>query len=279
MAEAARIATDSGPDVIDVNTGCPVRKIVTREAGAALLRDLDLVRRIVCAIRAATVLPLTAKCRIEWDADDIRVLELARILEGEGVSAITVHARTRAQGYDTPADWRWIQRVKAAVQIPVIGNGDVIVAGDAARMLAETGCDGIMVGRGAIGHPGIFRQIRHLLSTGYLASPPTPAERRGALLEHLADLVAELGEDRGVRSMRKQYAAYLRGIPGGSGLRQRLVRAGTAAEVGVLLGRDRGDSTAAPSLRDLGGGGANRGTWVDRSSDWTYHIHGCQAKR
>lgn len=219
------------PDFIDVNIGCPVRKVVCRGAGAALLKDLALTERIVRAVVARAEVPVTAKARIGWDEGSINVLELARMLEANGVAALAVHARTRAQGYGGRADWRWIAAVKSAVGIPVIGNGDVFDAADAARLFDVTGCDGIMVGRAAIARPWVFGRWKHALRTGERLPDPPWSERVAGLLEQLDAEAHRKGEARAVREMRSQYVPFLRDHPERRALRKALVAARDVAEV------------------------------------------------
>jgi len=234
LAEAARVAMDAGPDFIDLNIGCPVRKIVCKGAGAALLRDFALVERIVRRVREVISVPLTAKARLAWSASDIRIIELARLLEANGVAALAVHARTREQGHDGDAQWEWIARVRESVSIPIFGNGDVLTPEDSLRMLRETGCHGVMLGRAAIGNPWVFREHRTFLATGEKAPPPTWEERREVILAHLRALVEERGEFRGVLLMRRHYAPYLRGA-GDPARREVLVRAESVSEIEALL--------------------------------------------
>jgi tRNA-dihydrouridine synthase B len=242
MADAARrVVEESAPDVIDVNIGCPVRKVVQKGAGAALLRDLDLTERIVRAIVRAVPVPVTAKARIGWDAESIRVLELVRMLEANGVAAVAIHARTRAQGYGERADWRWIAAAKRAVTIPVIGNGDVVSPRDAVRLLEETGCDGVMIGRAAIGNPWIFRRIKHYLATGTELPEPSVADRVETLMEHLRWNVDTHGEARGVREMRRQYGAYLHGVPGVAEIRRQLMEIDALDGVAEAVSRFAGE--------------------------------------
>jgi tRNA-dihydrouridine synthase B len=241
MADAARRAVDeAAPDVIDINIGCPVRKVVKKGAGAALLKDLELTERIVRGIVRAVDVPVTAKARIGWDAESIRIIELVRMLEANGVAAVSIHARTRAQGYDERADWRWIAAARRAVTIPVIGNGDVASPRDAARLLEETGCDGVMIGRAAIGNPWIFRRIAHYLATGEELAEPTLHDRVETLLDHLRRNVTEHGEARGVREMRRQYGAYLHGVHGVAEVRRTLMRVDTLAGVTDVVRRFAG---------------------------------------
>jgi tRNA-dihydrouridine synthase B len=251
MAEAARVAEASGPDLVDINIGCPVRKVVCKGAGAALLRDLDLAERIARAIVKAVKLPVTAKARLGWDRGDIRIVELARRLEAAGVAALTIHARTRVQAYHGAAEWSWIATARSAVGIPIVGNGDVLTPEDARRMFDETGCAGVMIGRGAIGNPWIFRDVKHYLATGRPPERPTLDERVGVLLSQLDASVAEKGERGGVIEMRRQYAPYLKGLPGAARVRAELMTVETVDKVRRILERAR---------RELWGRGAGVAT-------------------
>ena len=220
MAEAARIAERFKPDLIDINFGCPVKKVVRNGAGAALLKNLPLLGRIVYAVTGATVLPVTVKIRSGWDADSIVAVEAATICESEGAKAVAVHARTRQMGYSGRADWSVIRNVKQAVGIPVFGNGDVVEAADAARMMRETGCEGVMVGRGAMGRPWIFRRMQHYLETGTFLAEPAPQERLAVCLRHYDLAVRQMGEYKALREMRKHASCYIRGMRGASRMRQ-----------------------------------------------------------
>lgn len=230
LAEAVRIATEANPDFIDLNCGCWVKKIAGRGDGAGLLRDLNRFRQVVSTAIAATHLPVTVKTRLGWDADSIVIEDVARMVEQCGAQALTVHCRTRSQGYSGVADWAWIERIKAATALPVIGNGDVNTPEDAQRMLG-TGCDGIMIGRGAIANPWIFAQTKHFLATGQPSPPPTREQRIAECLSHLRLSCSDKGENRGVREFRKYYAGYLDGIPDLCNLRAHLVRLSTLQEV------------------------------------------------
>jgi tRNA-dihydrouridine synthase B len=222
MEEATRIATEREPDLIDINCGCWVSNVALRGAGAGLLRDLPQMRQIVRRVIGATHLPVTVKTRLGWDAESIQIIEVARMLEDEGVQALAVHCRTRAQGHKGDVDYSWIQRIKAAVKIPVILNGDVVSPQTARAAFDDTGCDAVMIGRAAIRHPWLFREIRHYLETGELLAAPTPGERAQLCLYHLRLSVAHSGERYGIISMRRHYAGYFRGVRGAAQLRGEL---------------------------------------------------------
>ena len=222
MAEAASIVSQGEVDFLDINMGCPVPKILKSGAGSALLRDLGRAREIMAAVVEASAVPVTVKIRIGWDAQNIVATDLSRAAETVGIAAVTVHGRTKAQGFSGRADWSMIKAVKDAVGIPVIGNGDVRSAQDAKRMLEETGCDGVMIGRAIEGNPWIFRETRRYLETGILPPHPTLDERRTVMLRHLKDMVRLVGEDIGVREMRKHLCWYTKGLQGGSEFRERI---------------------------------------------------------
>lgn len=241
VAEAARYVESLGiADVIDFNMGCPAPKVVKNGEGSALMRDPLLAERILRALRRAVRLPVTVKMRKGWDAQSVNVVELARRAEDAGVDAVAVHGRTRADFYAGRADWDCIAAVKRSVQIPVIGNGDVRSAEDAARMLRETGCDAVMIGRAAQGNPWIFREVAQYLCTGELPAPPTLAERRVVLLRHLDMLLAAKGDYIGVREMRKHAAWYTRGLPHAAQLRAAFNGAETRADFAAILERQLG---------------------------------------
>jgi tRNA-dihydrouridine synthase B len=221
MAGAATLLADRAIDIIDINMGCPVPKVLRSGAGSALLRDLGLAREIMQAVVAASFKPVTVKIRLGWDAKSIIAVDLARAAEDAGIAAITVHARTKAMGFSGKADWSMIKAVKEAVGIPVIGNGDVRSGRDAKRMLDETGCDGVMIGRGIQGYPWIFREAKACIETGMVLPGPTLEEREAVMLRHLQDVVAMLGENVGVREMRKHLCWYTKGLPGGGEFRER----------------------------------------------------------
>ena len=219
LAEAARRVEASGADIIDFNMGCPTHKIVRNGEGSALLRFPDLAATILKEMVAAVDIPVTVKIRAGWDAGSINAVEIARRAEQAGVSAIAVHARTREQFYAGKADWNIIREVKQAVKVPVIGNGDVRTVQDAERLLQETGCDGVMVGRAACGNVWIFRQIATYLKEGRLTPSPSFAEKAATLLRHL-DMLTELkGTHIAIREMRRHAVCYVKGLPKSAELR------------------------------------------------------------
>jgi tRNA-dihydrouridine synthase B len=235
MAFAAKALDGRENALLDINMGCPVPKIVKNGEGAALLRDPDLAGRLVEAAAAHTRKPVTVKLRIGWDAAHVNATELARILEAAGAAALAVHGRTREQFYSGKADWRAIRRVKEAVGIPVIGNGDVRSGADALRMLAETGCDFVMIARGALGNPWIFREALALYRGERAPAPPDLGERIDMILLHLDLLIAEKGERTAVLEMRKHAAWYLKGVRASAGLRGKLNTVSAAADFRRLL--------------------------------------------
>ena len=235
MAEAARRLSERGFAAIDLNMGCPAHKITGSGAGGALLKDLPRAAAIIAAVRKATALPLTVKTRAGWDENSIVTERFARMAEAEGADALTLHGRTRMQFYAGEADWGHVAKAKAAVRIPVIGNGDVFTAGDAVRRLDETGCDAVMVGRGCLGNPWIFAQIQAVLR-GEALRFPTPAERVDTALRHARMLCAWKGESVAIREMRKHAAWYTRGLRGAARMRTRIQQACTLGELEETLG-------------------------------------------
>jgi tRNA-dihydrouridine synthase B len=222
MAEAAHIVSQGEADFIDINMGCPVPKIIKSGAGSALLRDLGLAKEIMSAVVKASKVPVTIKVRLGWDAKNIVAIDIAQAAESIGVAAITVHGRTKVQGFSGHADWSMIKQVKDSVGIPVIGNGDVRSAQDAKSMIDETGCNGVMIGRAIQGNPWIFREAKQYLETGVLPEHPTLEERQRIMLRHLRDMVRLLGADIGVREMRKHLCWYTKGLHGGAEFRTRI---------------------------------------------------------
>ncbi len=213
MVKAAQLAEEKGPDFIDINFGCPVKKVALKGAGAGLLRDVPLMIAISKAVARSVTVPVTAKTRLGWDADSIRIVDIAQRLEEVGVEALAIHARTRAQGYKGQANWEWIARTKEAVDIPVIGNGDVTEPQHVKAMFEQTGCDAVMIGRGAVHNPWLFRSAKKYLQTGEEEAPPTLAERIDILKKHYLYAVEYKGERKGVIEMRKHLSGYLKGLP------------------------------------------------------------------
>jgi tRNA-dihydrouridine synthase B len=236
MAGAAEIVESRGAWLIDINMGCPTPKIVKNGEGSALMKEPEKAALIIRAIVRAVKVPVTVKMRKGWDESTMNAVEVACLAENAGAAAVTVHGRTRSQFYSGTADWGIIASVKRAVNIPVIGNGDIWTPADALRMLEQTGCDGIMIGRAALGNPWVFRQTVHYLKTRELIPGPSPGERAAMALRHFGLLVDNKGEAVAVREMRKHAAWYMKTLRGAARLRELVNRAKSAQEMKDILG-------------------------------------------
>ena len=237
MMEAAQIAEEKEPDFIDINFGCPVKKVALKGAGSGLLRDVPLMIKMCKAVAQSVVLPVTAKTRLGWDSDSIEIIEIAKQMEDVGIEALAIHARTRAQAYKGQSDWEWITKTKQAVKIPVIGNGDVTTPQQVKQMFDETGCDAVMIGRGAINNPWIFRDAKHYLQTGEVSDHPFLKERVDILIKHYQYSVEYKGERKGVIEMRKHLSGYLKGLPHIAKFRMELMQFNTLEPVLERLDR------------------------------------------
>lgn len=225
MSLSAKIVEAVKPDLVDINFGCPVKKVVSKGAGAGVLRDVDLMVRLAKAVVDSTQLPVTVKTRLGWDADSINIQEVAERLQDVGIQALSIHARTRAQMYKGHSDWSYIAKVKEnpRIQIPIFGNGDIDSPQKALEYKNKYGIDGIMIGRAAIGYPWIFNQIKHYFQTGEKLPEPTITDRIEAVKNHLLWSMEWKGERLGILEMRRHYANYFRGIPHFKEYRQKLV--------------------------------------------------------
>lgn len=246
MAEAAVMALEKRPEAIDINFGCPVPKVAGNGGGSALMKDPELAGRIVRAVADAVPVPVTVKFRAGWDSEHINAVEFAEICEANGAAALTVHGRTRMQMFSPPVDLDIIRKVKEAVSIPVIGNGDVDSPEAARRMYDETGCDLVMVGRGAMGNPWIFRQIEAYMRDGTVLPEPSPEEKMAVLKKHICLLCKYKGEYIGMREARKHASWYIKGMRGAAKFRQECGSLTTPDDLDrlidrVLLGEDSGE--------------------------------------
>lgn len=234
MAEAARIAEDAGADFIDINAGCWVPKVASRGAGAGLMKDLKSMEAIVQRVKKAVTVPVTLKTRLGWDSNSITIFQVADICAEAGLSALAIHARTRDQHHDGEANWEWIKKVKEVAKLPIIGNGDIKDAADAIAMFELTKCDGVMIARGAINNPWIFRQVKSLMN-GESPTRPSLEERINVCLRHLEMEVEMKGERRGILEFRKYYHGYFHGLRNASILRSKLLRLESLAEIRETL--------------------------------------------
>ncbi|MEP6794266.1 MAG: tRNA dihydrouridine synthase DusB, partial [Saprospiraceae bacterium] len=234
MAMSATIVDAVQPDLVDINFGCPVKKVVCKGAGAAVLKDIDLMVRLTKAVVKSTHLPVTVKTRLGWDDNSINIMEVAERLQDVGIEALSIHGRTRAQLYKGEADWTMIGKVKnnPAIKIPIFGNGDIDTPQKAQLYRDRYGVDGIMIGRASIGYPWIFREIKHFFATGQLLDEPTLHERVSAARKHLQHSIEWKGEKLGVMEMKRHYSNYFRSLEGIKQYRSRLV---TESEPSVLF--------------------------------------------
>jgi tRNA-dihydrouridine synthase B len=237
MAMSARIVDAVQPDLLDINFGCPVKKVVTKGAGAAVLKDIDLMVRLTAACVRSTSLPVTVKTRLGWDADSINIGEVAERLQDVGIKALSIHGRTRSQLYKGEADWTHIARVKEnpRITIPIFGNGDIDSPEKAAEYKKRFGVDGIMIGRAAIGYPWIFNEIKHFLATGEHLPPPTVEQRVDVIRQHLHKSVDWKGLIPGINEMRRHYNNYLKGLPNIKEYRFKLVTLKSVEEIDEVL--------------------------------------------
>src|SRR4030095_3091751 len=237
MAMSAKIVEVVQPDLMDINFGCPVKKVVTKGAGAAVLKDIPLMVRLTEAVVRSTSLPVTVKTRLGWDFDWINIIEVAERLQDAGIKALAIHGRTRSQLYKGEADWNWIAKVKEnpRIQIPIFGNGDIDSPEKALEYKTRYGGDGIMVGRAAIGYPWVFNEIKHFVKTGEHLSPPSIEERVAVIRQHLHKSVEWKGMIAGINEMKRHYANYLKGLPNIKEFRQQLVLAKSVEEIENIL--------------------------------------------
>ncbi|MDP2207827.1 MAG: tRNA dihydrouridine synthase DusB [Bacteroidota bacterium] len=237
MEGAAKMAEEMQPDFIDINAGCWVRNVVGQGAGAGLLKDLLKMERVVSTVVKAVTLPVTVKTRLGWDDSNIKIIEVAKMVECVGAAALTVHCRTRSQAHKGKVDYSWIPKIKSAVKIPIIVNGGITSPEIAKHVFESTGCDGIMIGQGAIQNPWIFKEIKSYLLTGNHLAPASLAERIEMLIEHLKLSVQYKGERGGVIEFRKYYSGYLRSFPDVAKLRAELMKYDKVEPIATELGK------------------------------------------
>lgn len=237
MALSAKIVDATNPDLVDINFGCPVKKVVCKGAGAGVLKDIDLMVRLTKAVVKSTNLPVTVKTRLGWDESSINIMEVAERLQDVGIQALTIHGRTRAQMYKGHSNWRYIAEVKnnQRIKIPIFGNGDIDSPEKALEYKNTYGVDGIMIGRAAIGYPWIFNEIKHFMSTGGHLSKPTMANRVEVCRTHLQKSVEWKGEKLGILEMRNHYANYFKGVPNFKETRTKLVTLPSFNDVNEVL--------------------------------------------
>ncbi|MGE5806635.1 MAG: tRNA dihydrouridine synthase DusB [Ignavibacteria bacterium] len=235
MVGAAQIAEEENPDLIDINAGCWVKNVVGLGAGSALLKDPPFMQKLVEEVVKSVSLPITVKTRLGWDDKSIQILEVAKRLEDAGAKGLTIHCRTRAMGHKGEADWSWISSIKSAVKIPVTLNGNVLTAGDVKKAFDETGADAVMIARGAIGNPWIFKDAKEILSSGNAPQPIDEEIRINTCLKHLRYAVQIKGEKYGVIEHRKFYSGYLKGLYNASQIRQELMKRNSYASVEEVL--------------------------------------------
>jgi len=235
MAEAAKLNEDRGAAIIDINMGCPVKKVTKGHAGSALMKDEKLAGQIIESVVKAVKLPVTLKMRTGWDENSRNAPILAKIAEDSGVQMLTIHGRTRNQLYRGKADWSFIRNVKKAVSIPVIGNGDVTKVDHAAVLLEQSGADGVMIGRGTYGRPWFIGQVIHFLKTGERLENPEISIQYETVINHYGELIAHYGRERGLRVARKHIAWYTKGLPGSAGFRDVFNRINNIAEAKLAL--------------------------------------------
>lgn len=235
MAEGARIMQDAGAQIIDINMGCPVPKVVNNGEGSSLMRNPDLAAEIVETMVRAVSVPVTVKFRKGWDDSSVNAVEYAKRMEAAGASAMAVHGRTRMQYYSGKADWDIIRQVKKAVHVPVIGNGDVFTPEDSLAMMEQTGCDGVMLGRGALGRPWLYAQVLEYLRTGDYQPEPEMEQRKKIILHHAQLICADKGEYVAMKELRKHIAWYYKGLPHAARMRDRINSVSTMEDLQELL--------------------------------------------